>query len=62
MLFIHGGKDKFVPTQMTLDNYSVCASPKELLIVPDAAHATSNMVEPERYRATALAFMKKYEK
>ena len=47
---------------MTLDNYSVCASPKELLIVPDAAHATSNMVEPERYRATALAFMKKYEK
>ena len=62
VLFIHGGKDKFVPTQMTLDNYSVCASPKELLIVPDAAHATSNMVEPERYRATALAFMKKYEK
>ena len=62
VLFIHGGKDDFVPTQMTLDNYSACASPKELLIVPEAGHGTSNMAEPERYRETALAFMKKYEK
>ena len=62
ILFIHGGKDEFVPTQMTLDNYSACAGPKELLIVPEAAHGTSNFVEPVRYRETVLRFMKKYEK
>ena len=55
-------RDEFVPTQMTLDNYSACAGPKELLIVPEAGHGTSNFVEPERYRETALRFMKKYSK
>ena len=61
VLFIHGEKDSFVPVQMTLDNYMACSAPKELLIVPGAAHAAASLQDPEGYRRTALAFMKKYE-
>lgn len=61
VLFIHGGKDDFVPVQMTLDNYMACSAPKELLIIPEAAHATSSLEDPEKYREAALRFMKKYE-
>ena len=61
VLFIHGEKDTFVPVQMTLDNYMACSAPKELLIVPGAAHAAASLQDPEGYRRTALAFMKKYE-
>lgn len=62
VLFIHGGRDTFVPLQMTLDNYEACSAPKELLIIPEAAHASSSFADPERYRETALRFMQKYEK
>lgn len=34
VLFIHGTDDKFVPVEMTCENYKACASEKELLIVP----------------------------
>lgn len=61
VLFIHGEKDTFVPVQMTLDNYMACSAPKELLIVPGAVHAAASLQDPEGYRRTALAFMKKYE-
>lgn len=60
VLFIHGGADTFVPTQMSSQNYEACVAEKELLIVKRAAHATSNMVDPESYRSKVIAFMDKY--
>lgn len=62
ILFIHGEKDTFVPTHMSIDNYLSCNAPKELLIVPDAVHATASFENPGLYQARALEFMKKYEK
>ncbi len=60
VLFIHGGSDTFVPTQMSYRNYEACTAEKELLIVERAAHATSNMVEPEAYRSKVKEFMEKF--
>ncbi|WP_342756661.1 alpha/beta hydrolase [Kineothrix sedimenti] len=60
VLFIHGGSDTFVPTEMTYKNYEACAAPKEILIVDQAAHGTSNLVEPEVYRSTVINFMEKW--
>lgn len=48
ILFIHGGKDTFVPTWMSRENYKVCSSPKELLIVENAAHGESYFMENKR--------------
>ena len=62
VLFIHGEKDTFVPTRMSIDNYMACHSEKEILIVPEAVHATANMENPGLYRIRAIEFMKKYEK
>ncbi len=61
ILFIHGGKDDFVPTWMGKANYEACMAEKELLIVEEADHATASMHEPERYREVALRFLKKYQ-
>lgn len=61
VLFIHGGADTFVPTQMSYRNYEACTAKKDLLIVKGAAHATSNMVEPEVYCNKVMKFMEKCE-
>lgn len=55
VLLIHGTEDRFVPIEMTYENYLACASPKRLLIVPGAAHAQSCFVEPERYEVAVAA-------
>ena len=47
---------------MSIDNYMACHSEKEILIVPEAVHATANMENPGLYRIRAIEFMKKYEK
>ncbi len=57
VLFIHGAADRFVPVEMTYENYQACAAPKRLLIVPGARHAMSYFVDPEAYeRATEEFF------
>lgn len=60
VLFIHGGKDDFVPVEMSRMNYEACGAEKEILIVDRAAHGTSNMAEPERYRQKVMEFMEKW--
>lgn len=60
ILFIHGGKDTFVPTWMSRENYKVCASPKELLIVENAAHGESYFMENERCENAITKFISKY--
>lgn len=56
VLFIHGSDDRFVPVEMTYENYKVCQAPKKLLIVPGAGHGKSYLKEPERYEETVLSF------
>lgn len=49
VLFIHGTDDKFVPVEMTYENYKACTAPKRLFIVPGATHAMSYWTETEKY-------------
>ena len=62
VLFVHGTNDKFVPVEMTYKNYLACKSPKTLLIVPGATHATSYFVDKTKYESTMLDFWNKYDK
>lgn len=61
VLFIHGAEDHFVPLEMTLENYRVCAAPKRLLIVPGAGHAMSYYQEEAQYQQAVRQFWEKYD-
>lgn len=60
MLFIHGDKDDFVPTWMVYDVYDAKPMPKELWIVPDAAHAVSYRDNRDAYVERVRQFTEKY--
>lgn len=62
MLFIHGGKDKFVPTKMVYPLYEASKGPKQLLIVKNAPHAASYQTDPQLYVKTIQQFLKRYFK
>ncbi len=49
ILFFHGNEDDFVPEQMSEENYEHCAAKKEIIIVDQAAHARSFLVQPDLY-------------
>ncbi|MBE6765224.1 MAG: alpha/beta hydrolase [Ruminococcaceae bacterium] len=57
VLIIHGESDQFVPCEMSREIYDVCASPKALLTVPNAAHGMSYIVDPESYRREVEKFL-----
>lgn len=61
VLFIHGSDDRFVPIDMTFENYKACASQKELLIVVGAEHGMSYLVDKESYEAKIKDFWEKYD-
>lgn len=61
-LFIHGEADKFVPCEMTIQNYAACRSPKKLLLVEDAGHCMSFLVHPDAYKAAVEEFFAEIEK
>ncbi len=59
VLFVHGEKDRFVPSSFTVKNFEACSSPyKKLLIVPDAYHAESFYHDPEGYKAEIRSLVK----
>lgn len=62
ILFIHGELDDFVPYAMMQKVYDAAAGEKEMLSMPDAAHAVSWDVHPEIYWPKADAFVEKYVK
>lgn len=62
VLFVHGTDDRFVPVEMTYENYKACASPKRMLIVPGADHAMSYYVDPQRYKEAVLNFWMTFDK
>lgn len=59
-LFIHGEKDDFVPFSMLYPIYNSASCEKQKLVVPDSAHAISELVNPELYWSTVSDFIKKY--
>ena len=61
VLFIHGTDDRFVPIQMTYENYKACAAPKRLFIVPGAEHGMSYLVDPKGYETAVKAFWADFE-
>ena len=59
VLFIHGGDDRFVPSEMGRENYDHCAAGnKKLLIVPGAGHGISYMIDRKAYLDTLDEFIK----
>ncbi|MDR3344358.1 MAG: alpha/beta hydrolase [Oscillospiraceae bacterium] len=56
-LFVHGGKDTFVPTRFVRELYDACPAPKKLLIVPEAIHAFSYYIDGESYRRAVTDFI-----
>ncbi len=56
VLFIHGTEDKFVPVEMTYENYKACASPKRLFIVPGAQHGMSYHIDRPGYQKAVRDF------
>lgn len=59
VLIIHGDDDRFVPCQMSHDNYEACASDKELLIVKGAGHGLSYCVDAASYENAVQGFIDK---
>ena len=57
VLFLHGGKDTFVPTENTRRNYSVCRAPKRMLLIPEAAHGGCYLVAREQCNRELLDFI-----
>lgn len=56
VLFIHGSDDRFVPIEMTYENYKACAAPKRLLVVPGAGHGMSYLVDRRGYENAVRQF------
>ena len=63
MLFIHGGKDDFVPTYMAYQLHEACSSEhKDILIIPDADHARSYYFGKKEYDEKIDEFIGKFIK
>ena len=60
MFFIHGDKDDFVPTWMVHPLYEAKPAPKELWLVPGAAHAVSYKENKVEYTRRVRDFTGKY--
>ena len=58
VLLIHGEADSFVPCQMSVQAYDVCAGKKQLLTFPDAEHGVSFLADGFRYTAAVIDFLK----
>ena len=56
ILFIHGEEDGFVPCEMSRKNYDACASRKQLLTIPGAAHAVCYYRDTPLYTRVATKF------
>lgn len=60
MLFIHGARDNFVPTRMVYVNYRATRGPKQIWVVPKAAHAKSYQTSPKQYEKHVREFLNRY--
>lgn len=56
VLFVHGTDDRFVPVEMTYENYQACSAPKRLFIVPGAGHGMSYFTDRSKYELETKSF------
>lgn len=61
VLFIHGTDDKFVPIEMTYENFKACAAPKRLLVVPGAGHGMSYSTDTVNYQKAMKQFWEDFD-
>lgn len=61
VLFIHGTDDRFVPVEMTYENYKACPSKKHLFVVPGADHGMSYLLDKDGYEEAVLQFWQECE-
>ena len=61
VLFINGSSDRFVPLEMTFNNYLATKGAKELLIVPGASHGMSYITDSSAYEKAVVGFFRKCE-
>lgn len=62
VLFIHGGDDHFVPTEMSYRSYEACTAPKKLVIIEGAAHAQSYMTDTKTCQREIREFLECYNR
>lgn len=60
MFFIHGDKDDFVPTWMVYELYEAKPQPKDIWVVPEAAHDDSYRMYQKEYTEKVKEFTDKY--
>lgn len=60
MFFIHGDADAFVPFDMVHEVYEAATCPKELYVVPDAAHGYSATLAGEVYWGKVFDFVNQF--
>lgn len=56
VIFFHGQADDFVPSYMSQELFDACASPKKLVIVPNADHGLSFPIAQEEYLENVAQF------
>ena len=60
IIMVHGLGDSFVPCEMTKEAYALCTGPKQILLVDNAEHGLSFIVDNERYMQIVRDFIKQY--
>ena len=55
--FIHGNNDRFVPYEMSIENYEACPAKKFFFTGENAGHGLSYLVDLEGYRKAHSEFM-----
>lgn len=58
MFFIHGAKDRFVPSYMVYQNYDAKNGFKRIKIYPDCKHASCQIQHPKEYEKDVQEFLK----
>ena len=57
-LFIHGSTDDFVPFYMLQELYDSARCPKEILVIENAEHVMSHIIDPDKYWSSVDSFLK----
>lgn len=60
VLFVHGKADTFVPYTMTQQAYDACASEKTLVLVENAEHGCSYLVDRARVQKALVDFLRQH--
>ena len=56
VFLVHGDNDLFVPYEMSVKNFEVCQSPKQLATIEGAGHGLAYIVNPEKYLREMKSF------